>query len=335
MGYGVIYLITNKINGKVYVGQTTENVPEDRWDKHISKAKCKSTDELYYFGRAIKKYGSENFTFEIIKGECTDEDDLTYWEIYYVNFYDSMNREKGYNTREPGSRGKHTEETKEKLRIANTGKILTDEHKKKLSLAHTGKKLTEQCKAKMSAVRKGRPLSAEHCEAISTGRTGIKFSEEHKKNMSLVRSGENSSTAKLTWEQVRAIREEYAGGNTSIGELSEKYNSANILSIIDNTIWIDPNYDCSQAEKIKEINKIPSGERNSQCKHTWEEIKALRAESDTDPSISYTKLGEKYNMGRVSAMLILKNRTWIDENYVPVKGAMEDKYSNKVQKSIK
>lgn len=63
MIYGIVYVATNKLNGKQYVGQTTHNNPLSYWRNHISSAKRGDKKYLY---RAIAKYGSDAFTFEVI-----------------------------------------------------------------------------------------------------------------------------------------------------------------------------------------------------------------------------------------------------------------------------
>lgn len=57
----IVYKITNKLNGKVYIGQTTEGI-EKRWKRHCGY----QINDGTYFHNAIKKYGAENFTIEII-----------------------------------------------------------------------------------------------------------------------------------------------------------------------------------------------------------------------------------------------------------------------------
>ena len=95
MNNGYIYLITNKINGKKYVGQTMMTV-HSRWLKHCSTART----QLGATGidGAIRKYGEENFIVETIK-ECPISE-LDKWEIYYIQYYNTYqgdNANVGYN----------------------------------------------------------------------------------------------------------------------------------------------------------------------------------------------------------------------------------------------
>lgn len=83
---GIIYKITNKVNGKSYIGQTRYTL-EFRWRQHIHKK------DNTYFHNAIRKYGVENFEKEILE-EC-DYTDLNKREIYYIAKYDSFKN--GYN----------------------------------------------------------------------------------------------------------------------------------------------------------------------------------------------------------------------------------------------
>lgn len=94
-----IYKITNQINGKIYIGQSTDI--KKRWTAHKNNYNdiCSTQyDSLFY--KAIRKYGLENFTFEIIE-ECK-ADELNEKEIYWIKYYDSFNIEKGYNMTKGG-----------------------------------------------------------------------------------------------------------------------------------------------------------------------------------------------------------------------------------------
>ena len=90
MGY--IYLITNKINDKKYVGQTSRSY-QHRWYEHIYKSY--NDKNLRAVNQAIKKYGENNFTFEILE-ECANEE-LNEKEKFYIILYQSYITEKGYN----------------------------------------------------------------------------------------------------------------------------------------------------------------------------------------------------------------------------------------------
>ena len=89
MGY--IYKIINKINNKVYIGQTIFPL-EERWYRHQIKAKLDKTNNKFY--NAIKKYGIKNFYPEVIE-ECLEKD-LDEKEKYWIKYYDSYNN--GYNS---------------------------------------------------------------------------------------------------------------------------------------------------------------------------------------------------------------------------------------------
>lgn len=87
---GFIYKITNKINGKVYIGQTITPI-KNRMYKHYSQAR--NGKNITGIDAAIKKYGEENFEIEQIL-ECPNED-LDLQEKFYISKYNSF--ENGYN----------------------------------------------------------------------------------------------------------------------------------------------------------------------------------------------------------------------------------------------
>lgn len=118
----IIYKTTNLINGKIYIGQDSHNNPNYFGSGEILK-------------NAIKKYGKENFTKEILE-HCNNKDELNDKEIYWVAYYDSTNKDVGYNICVGGQGGMIlTDEEKEergiydKIAESHTGRELTDEHK--------------------------------------------------------------------------------------------------------------------------------------------------------------------------------------------------------------
>jgi len=82
--YGFIYLTTNKVNGKKYIGM------------------CKNTHREKYIGsgkllkQAIKKYGKENFDRNILQ-ECETLAELSECEVYWINFYNAVEDNNFYN----------------------------------------------------------------------------------------------------------------------------------------------------------------------------------------------------------------------------------------------
>ena len=120
-----IYLVTNKINGKQYVGQTVEN---------------KRVGHGLLIKQAYKKYGKENFIYEKICDEITDKQTLNYMERFWIKVMDSR-IPNGYNIEEGGSdKGEMAESTRQKLKTINIGKTLSEETKKKISDSMKGSK---------------------------------------------------------------------------------------------------------------------------------------------------------------------------------------------------
>lgn len=94
-----IYCITNMLNEKKYVGQSIDI--EMRWKHH--KTDCfnpNASSYKTYFYQALRKYGVDNFSFDVIE-ECTEEE-LDDREIYWIKTLKSNNRMIGYNTTEGG-----------------------------------------------------------------------------------------------------------------------------------------------------------------------------------------------------------------------------------------
>ena len=91
----LIYKITNKIDGKCYIGQTIKNA-EERWREHQAHAfGTHPNDVNKTLYKAIRKYGLENFTFEVLQDNIETYEQLDKAEIYWIDFYNSFI--KGYN----------------------------------------------------------------------------------------------------------------------------------------------------------------------------------------------------------------------------------------------
>ena len=139
-----IFKTTNKINGKIYIGQTV-------------KTKESYFGSGIYLMRAIKKYGRKNFKREILS-ECSTQEHLDILERYWIKKLNAKDPNIGYNIADGGvGRGKHSEKTKRKISKSLTGKKLSNEHKLNLSKAREGLRIgppTRATKRKMSEARK-------------------------------------------------------------------------------------------------------------------------------------------------------------------------------------
>lgn len=106
-----VYMHTNKINRKVYIGITKQK-PKYRWKKD---GKGYSKKDNVYFYNAIQKYGWDNFEHEIIASNLT-KDEAEKFEILLIREFDSTNRNLGYNIQNGGNTtGTHSVEVREKL----------------------------------------------------------------------------------------------------------------------------------------------------------------------------------------------------------------------------
>lgn len=94
MGY--IYKITNKLNGKIYIGKTNLFNPYDRFKEHKQDSK-KARNKNRPLYRAFNKYGIENFEFTVIE----ESDNIEDREKYYINLYKSFSNV-GYNATKGG-----------------------------------------------------------------------------------------------------------------------------------------------------------------------------------------------------------------------------------------
>ena len=159
-----VYLITNTINGKQYVGITSSNITA-RWNRHVYSA----THELKAchrraLHRAIRKYGKDKFS-KILLYESESHEHICQMETHFINLYETHGSKGGYNMTYGGEGWfgmRHTEESKRKMSIAHTGKKLSDEHRKKIGDRFRGghfiAKNPEQWKKNLSESKRKNPI---------------------------------------------------------------------------------------------------------------------------------------------------------------------------------
>lgn len=138
----IIYLITNKVNGKQYVGQTIHTLNE-RWANHCSK-----NSGCVALKHAIDKYGKNMFD-KVVIDTASSQEELDEKEKFWIKALNTMSPN-GYNLTSGGEHAVFSDEVKEKLRVANTGKKHSEETRKLIS-----QRLKEQWR---DGKRKGRPM---------------------------------------------------------------------------------------------------------------------------------------------------------------------------------
>lgn len=191
----VIYLTTNKINNKKYIGKDVKNNP-----KYLGSGVLLLKD--------IKKYGKENFKKEILE-YCDDNSLLEEREDYWIQHFNALQDDNYYNIRQnvkswySGASEYKKQYVKEKISKSNKGRILSDETKSKISKANLGKIKgnyhTDESKLKISFKNMGRKHTSEEKLKISEANKGKKHTDETKKKMSESRKGHSMYTEE--WKQ--------------------------------------------------------------------------------------------------------------------------------------
>jgi len=181
--FGYIYKLTMIPTGKIYIGK---------------REKDKIDVGYYGSGRDwkidLKKYGKENVKVEILDW-ADSRDELREKEVYWIKEYNSQNKEIGYNVHKGGAGGNSlgdteawaelhrgekngryhmpvSQETRDKIGVANSGKIRSQETKDKISASTKGVPKPNGFGDKISAARKGVPntWAWKSVQCIETGK---------------------------------------------------------------------------------------------------------------------------------------------------------------------
>lgn len=179
----VIYKIVNKINSKVYIGQTTQDLSV-RFKQH-----CSVSNTSGILNRAIRKHGSDNFTISVI-ARCNTSEEMNHREAYYIKLFNTLSPA-GYNLDSGGKHKVMHKQSRQKMSISKEGKrnlsptcfkkghiswnknksgyhIHSEEFKNKMSAFHTGKKY----RLGMQSPNKGRKFSLEYRKKLSDAHIG-------------------------------------------------------------------------------------------------------------------------------------------------------------------
>ena len=221
---GIIYCYTNKINNKKYIGQTIN--PKDRFTKHKSAINNVSDNEYNTpLHRAMRKYGYENFDYEILSEAKTIEE-LNKLEIYYI---EKLNTSipNGYNI-EKGGRNcsrPHTLESKEKMMKAHAS--LTEEEIIELREAYARR---ESPKKIYEEKYQDKMVFGSFMNIWTGKRYSLIMPEVF---------NEKVKHTKLNADLVRQIRKEREETNISYDKLAKKYNisKSTIVDAINRRTW--------------------------------------------------------------------------------------------------
>lgn len=152
---GTIYKFENKINGKIYIGQS--RCVDRRYKEHVE-----TKNPIYELDRAIKKYGIEKFDYTILESfNTTDLDEVNKWmderEEYYIKFYNCLNPN-GYNLLSNRYHPEFSELTRKRISTSCLGN----------KNGFYGKKHSEETRKRMSesAKKRGNNNSYEKIRAI-------------------------------------------------------------------------------------------------------------------------------------------------------------------------
>jgi len=174
----IVYIHTNKVNGKRYVGITRQK-PSQRWRDGKGYKHCT------YFERAINKYGWDGFDHEIIADKLTEEEAKN-MERLLIRELKTQDENYGYNISDGGDT--HCISEAGRRRISENmrgeknpcfGKIYTDEERARISMQTRG----------ANNPNYGRKHTPEERRKISEAITGRHLSEEHKRKLSEYNKG--------------------------------------------------------------------------------------------------------------------------------------------------
>lgn len=276
-----VYQFINKKNNKKYIGKTKDF--NERLNEHLYHAKSGSH---LPFHRALKKYGIDGFTYDIIEYFDAEEDsfksEIKWIDYHKTNIYKHGNSF-GYNLTDGGD--------------GVSGLIMSEESKQKMSKAHEIFSDSEVLSI-LEDYKNGHDSTITLAEKYNCSPTTIyfivsniryrhlnydfsnfdeiKYKNKHKK-------GENNSAAKFSNNTVIDILNEYSSGGVSTRQLSKKYNcSAKVIELIltgKSYGYIE--YDRNHIEKIKKLNVLNKrnkvkGELNGSAKLSNEDVINIR-----------------------------------------------------------
>jgi group I intron endonuclease len=235
-----VYLITNILTNKHYIGKT--NNKNVRWSQHKSRAKSENT----YLYNSFRKYGTQNFTFQIIK-ECDTEYEALRLERVLIALFNLRDKKYGYNIVEGGDAG-------------NTGYKVSKKLKRYFKKKYTGSKSVrakysnEEIISILTEYATGMYTAQELSQKYQCGKStmiriisgesygDVKFDRSNFKNLGItnrltrIPRGTSVKTSKLSDDEVVKIRDLRATENYTLQQLADQFGvtKTNISYIVNN-----------------------------------------------------------------------------------------------------
>lgn len=205
---GIIYCYTNLINGKKYVGQTIN--PKKRYNQHKSSAfNEKDKDYNTPLHRAFRKYGYDNFNYEVILS-TSSLDILNELEIYFIAKYKTQ-VPNGYNILEGGNNSSRILNEETKINMMKAHANLTEDEVIELRIAYKEKESP-------SVIYNNKYKDRMHFQSFLNIWTGKRYASI----MPEVFADRGRHT-KLNEEKVKQIKTEIAEGK-SYRKIAENFN---------------------------------------------------------------------------------------------------------------
>ena len=295
-----VYLITNLVNNKKYVGITNDY--KKRWENH----KC-CNDPTMAIAKAIKKYGKENFKFEVIESNIS-LDEIDEKEIYYINKFEThVSLGKGYNISKGG-----------RYNITNSIKVGTE----------NGRSLLTEEQVKFIKGNRNIPvfvLYEEFCDIISYEAFKKVYYNETYKNIEPTSEiypynfefACQFNSGKLTYSEVVELRKQYANKVFWREAYTDYYKALYPNELTFWNIYMGNCYKLVMPEVFTEENKhyqsskSHSGADNGRAKVTWDDVNYLRNQFETKQK-TRKQLQEEYKdkISSCGINRILNYTTW-------------------------
>lgn len=179
----IVYLVTNRLNGKRYVGVTGNGLASRR--RQHEQAPNNKRVTCRYFHAAMKKHGPSAFEW-IVLASCETFEEALLEEVRLIT---EIKPEYNLTTGGQGTKGR----------------VVSQEQRDNHSRVMKGRKRSAESVAKMIATNTGCKRTPEHRQRMSAGRTGMKFSAEHCRNIGLSKKGKKQPQAAIEARRQKAL----------------------------------------------------------------------------------------------------------------------------------